>query len=282
MSAESDGRVAAARFRRDHRLGAQALGDLVSLVEQTTGIDVAVLDAGPDEHGLTVRDPLRNAVFIGVARTDRPMRQRSSLAHELAHVLFEDWSDAAEGTWSERRPEEVRADAFARHLLIPTEGLRGFLGDHGPEDMDLALLSQVTQRFLVSSPIAVIALEQAGYITEAVKAEWRSVATPWLAARFGWIDQYRALQAESDRRRAPQRLLARAINGYLEHVVSAQALATLRGVDVATVATELREAGIEAGEPPRTWTDSTDLPDVDIGLSGLDDAAGESSPAPTR
>ncbi|OAA18351.1 protein of unknown function (DUF955) [Frankia sp. EI5c] len=189
--------------------GLEALGHLVSLVEQTTGIDVAVLDAGPDEHGLTVRDPLRNSVFIGVARTDRPMRQRSTLAHELAHVLFEDWSPAAEGTWSERRPEEVRADAFARHLLIPVEGLREFLGDRGPQDMDLALLSQVTQRFLVSTPIAAIALEQAGYITEAVKAQWRAVATPWLAARFGWIDQYRALQAESDRRRAPQRLLAR-------------------------------------------------------------------------
>ncbi|KLL09639.1 ImmA/IrrE family metallo-endopeptidase [Protofrankia coriariae] len=282
MSAESDGRDAAAQFRRDHRLGAQALGDLVSLVEQTTGIDVAVLDAGPDEHGLTVRDPVRNSVFIGVARTDRPMRQRSSLAHELAHVLFEDWSEAPEETWSERRPAEVRADAFARHLLIPAEGLRGFLGDRGPEGMDLALLSQVTQRFLVSPPIAAIALEQAGYITEAVKVEWRAVATPWLAARFGWIDQYRALQAESDQRRAPQRLLARAINGYLEHVVSAQALATLRGIEVATVETELREAGIEAGEPPRAWTDGADLPDVDIDLSGLDDAAGESSPAPTR
>jgi Zn-dependent peptidase ImmA (M78 family) len=62
------------------------------VIEQATGIDVAVLDVGPDEHGLTMRDPGRDAVFIGVARTRNPMRQRSTLAHELGHVLFEDWA----------------------------------------------------------------------------------------------------------------------------------------------------------------------------------------------
>jgi hypothetical protein len=63
------------------------------------------------------------------------------------------------------------------------------------------------------------------------------VTAPALAARFGWLDQYRALQAGSGRRRAPQRLLARAIQGYLENgerrtenVVSLQT-ATLRGLD---------------------------------------------------
>jgi Zn-dependent peptidase ImmA (M78 family) len=197
----------------------------------------------------------------------------------LAHVLFEDWVDQGEGSFGERRPQEVRADAFARHLLISAAGLREFLGGRGRNDVGLALLSQVVQRFLVSPAIAAIALEQAGYVTEAVKAEWMAVTTPRLASRFGWIDQYRALQAESNRRRAPQRLLARAINGYLEHVVSAQTLATLRGVDVATVETELRAAGIEPGQPPVAWTDSADLPDADVDLNGLDDLTGEYSGA---
>jgi hypothetical protein len=61
------------------------------------------------------------------------------------------------------------------------------------------------------------------------------VTTPGLAARFGWSDQYRALQAGSDRRRAPQGLLTRAIRGYLENVVSLQTLATLRGMDAVKV-----------------------------------------------
>ena len=61
--------------------------------------------------------------------------------------------------------------------------------------------------------MATIALHQAGYIDAAMKAEWMVLSTPRLAVRFGWSDQYDALQADSDRRRAPQQLLARAIRG---------------------------------------------------------------------
>ncbi|WP_045878174.1 ImmA/IrrE family metallo-endopeptidase [Pseudofrankia sp. DC12] len=279
MTPEAEGGDAAARFRHDHRLGAQPLGDLVAIVEQTTGIDVAVLDVGKDEHGLTMRDPVRDSVFIGVARTIQPMRQRSTLAHELAHVLFADWGDLPEGPWSERRPEEVRADAFARHLLVPVEGLSEFLGDRGPGDLSLVLLSQVVQRFLVSPVMATIALRQAGYISGATKSNWMAVTTPPLASRFGWIDQYRALQDESNRRRAPQRLLARAIVGYQEGVVSVQTLATLRGVDAAIVEAELRDAGIEPGESISACSDGSDLPEADVDLTELDDLADRSSEA---
>jgi hypothetical protein len=88
------------------------------------------------------------------------------------------------------------------------------------------------QRFLVSPQIAAIALHEAGYISEATKRDWMMPRTPQLAARFGWADQYQVLQASSDRRRAPQRLLARAIAGYAEGVLPAQAIATLRGISV--------------------------------------------------
>jgi Zn-dependent peptidase ImmA (M78 family) len=228
LTAETEGRASAAQFRRDHHLGVQPLGDLVAVIEQATGIDVAVLDVGPDEHGLTMRDPVRGTVYIGVARTRNPMRQRSTLAHELGHVLFEDWADSDAGDWSDRNPAEIRADAFARHLLVPVEGLRDFTGERSPAGE--SVLSAVVQRFLVSPQIAAIALGQAGYIDEAVKREWMTLSTPQLAARFGWTDQYQVLQATSDQRRAPQRLLARAITGYVEGVLPLQAIAPLRGI----------------------------------------------------
>src|SRR5258708_21343972 len=204
-----DGSASAAGFRRDHHLGVQPLGDLLEVIEHATGIDVAVLDVGPDEHGLTMRDPARGTVFIGVARTRNPMRQRSTLAHELGHVLFDDWVDSDGGDWSRRSPAEIRADAFARHLLVPLEGLREFI--KAPSPVGLIALSAVVQRYLVSPQIAAIALRQAGYIDEAAKQEWMALSAPQLAARFGWTDQYQLLQASSDRRRAPQRFLARAI-----------------------------------------------------------------------
>ncbi len=264
MNAETEARTAAAQFRQKHHLGVQPLGDLVAIIEQATRIDVAVLDVGPDEHGLTMRDPARDAVFIGVARTRNPMRQRSTLAHELGHVLFEDWADSGTGDWSDRGHTEIRADTFARHLLVPTEGLREFLEDR--EFVTQSTLSAVVQRFLVSPQIATIALHQANYINDDIKREWMALTAPQLAARFGWSDQYRALQADSDQRRAPQQLLARAIKGYAEAVLSAQAVATLRGITLEAAEADLREAGVVPAERAVAWADPTELSDVHVDL----------------
>ncbi len=248
----------------------QPLGDLAEVIEQATGIDVAVLDVGPDEHGLTMRDPARGTVFIGVARTRNPMRQRSTLAHELGHALFEDWVDNDRGgDWSDRSPAEIRADAFARHLLVPARGLREFIT--AGSTIGLSALSAVVQRFLVSPQIAAIALRQAGYLDEATKQEWMTLSARQLAARFGWTDQYQALQASSDRRRAPQRLLARAITGYVEGVLPAQAIATLRGISLETLVEELGEAGVTPAERPIAWADPAELPDVHVDLAALDE-----------
>ena len=269
MNAEAEGRIAALRFREEHGLGLQPMGDLIAVIEQVTGIDVAVLEAGPDEHGMTMRDPRRGTVFIGVGRTQNPMRQRSTLAHELGHVLFEDWADNDAGNWSARTHEEIRADAFARHLLVPVDGLREFLGSR--ERVTQSTLSAVVQRFLVSSAMAAIALQQAGYIDVATKQEWMGLSALQLAVRYGWSDQYRALQADSDQRRAPQRLLARAIKGYAEGVIPAQAIATLRGIRLEAAEAELREAGVVPAERLVMWADPTELPDVQVDLAALDE-----------
>jgi hypothetical protein len=104
-----------------------------------------------------------------------------------------------------------------------------------------------------------IALRDAGYIDETTRQFWREITTLGLAARYGWADQYQALSAQSQQRRAPQRLLARAIDGYLAHVVSVQTIATLRGMSAADVEAELRAAGIEPAEQPIAWAHPADL-----------------------
>ncbi|MEX5249599.1 UNVERIFIED_CONTAM: ImmA/IrrE family metallo-endopeptidase [Kocuria sp. CPCC 205295] len=267
MSAEQEGRQKAEEFRRTHGLGCQPLGDLVALIEQTTGHDVAVLDAGADEHGLTMHDPERDVTFIGVARTRRPMRQRSTLAHELAHALFADWADSAD--LSVRSPEEIRADSFARHLLLPAEGLREMLGE--PRALAAQDLSRVVQRFLVSPALAAIALHGSGYIDATTKTEWMSRSTPQLATLFGWRDQYQSLQADADRPRPPQRLLARAVAGYEEGAVPLQTLASLRSLSMETIELELREAGITPLEPAPPQLAAADLPPVSVDLSDIDE-----------
>ena len=89
-----------------------------------------------------------------------------------------------------------------------------------------------------------------------------------------WTDQYQLLQASSDRRRAPQRLLARAITGYVEGVLSAQAIATLRGMSLEAVIEELEEAGVTPVERPIAWADPAELPDVHVDLAALDEDLG--------
>ncbi len=265
---EQQAKAAADKFRKEHGLGIQPLGDLVALIEQTTGYDVAVLESGSDEHGLTMRDPVRQRAFIGVARTCHPMRQRSTLAHELAHLIFNDQAEEL----GARSPEEIRADAFARHLLIPLEGIRDFLGHRAViGNSTLSELSDVVQRFLVSPAIAAIVMRDARAVTPTVASAWMRISTPDLALRFGWSDFYASLQEESNRLRAPQGLVSRAIAGYAAGVVSAQTIATLRGVPAERVEKELSSIGIVPRVLNTSEFEIDDLPDVEIDLSGLGD-----------
>lgn len=266
-SSEQQAKHAASDFRRTHRLGVQPLGDLVALIEQATGYDVAILDAEADEHGLTMRDPDRNAVFIGVARSRNPMRQRSTLAHELGHVIFDDWDGATE--LAKRSPQEIRADAFARHLLIPIEGVRDFLGARST--VSEAELAAVVQRFLVSPAMAAIALRDAGFIGPSEASHWSELTSRQLAVRFGWSDHYASLQEDSHRPRSPQTLVARAFEGYREGVVSAQAIATLRSVNLETALKELEEAGVIPLRHDAVDLDVSELPKAGVDLTELED-----------
>jgi Zn-dependent peptidase ImmA (M78 family) len=271
VTAETEGKARAESFRTEYSLGFLPLGDLVSLIELTQHFDVAILDAGHDEHGMAMRDPTRGVVMVAAARTRNPMRQRSTLAHELGHVLFDDGAPPRAEGWADRSPQEIRADAFARHLLVPVQGVQAVLGDRRPAA--ISDLSMLVQRFQASPALVAIQMHRAGYLSSARKDEWIGLSTLTLAARFGWTDRYHALQNESDTRRAPQRLLARATAGYIANVISLQAIARLRGVDVAEVDTGFAEAGIVPDAAPAGWAEADDLlaPEVDFGnLDALD------------
>ncbi|MDO5724620.1 MAG: ImmA/IrrE family metallo-endopeptidase [Flaviflexus sp.] len=252
----------AAEFRDRHSLGTRPLpSDLVALIEETTGHDVAVVKVGNDGHGMTMRDPRSGKVFIVVAATRNVMRQRSTLGHELAHVLFEDWNHpgTANSNQTHRPPQEIRADAFARHLLIPQKGLLDFLGATKPP-LTTAAFSEVVRHFMVSPAIAAIALENAKLIDRVTKEHWRELSTPKLAGQFGWSDQYRALSASTNTPRSPRRLLARTIEGYREGVVSLEKLALLRAQSAEDTLRELESASITPDPVDDPTIDVSELP----------------------
>lgn len=267
LSNEKQAKKAALAFREEHNLGSQPLLDLITVIEQTVGIDVAVLDVPWDEHGLTMRDPQRSVTIIGIAQTSRPMRQRSTLAHELAHHIFRDSLDLVADR--QRPQEEIRADAFARHLLLPAEGLKEVLPKNEP--LTLQHLSDVVQRFQVSPQLAAIALRDAKYIDQTTVDDWKTYSTLQLATLHGWTDFYESLQADSNKTRAPQGLLKRTIVAYTEGVVSAQTVATVRNVPEDRVLKDFQEAGIAALELTPTDIPASSLPNVVVDLSALDD-----------
>lgn len=272
---EEEAQAAAQSFRERNNLGSHPLGDLITVIEQATGIDVAILNAGPDEHGLAARSRETGTTFIVVATTDHPVRQRSSLGHELAHVQFQDWMPERE--LEKRDPVEVRADAFSRHLLLPQAAIHNVF--KGRKNVVEAELSMLVQLFRVSPAIAAIALHQAGLIDAPQKNAWLRISTPQLAARHGWGDQYKAWQAESRQTRAPRRLLARAVNGYAEGVLSVQAIARLRDLPAEIVENELAESNIIPRTHGTTQDDPGGLPPVSVDLSFLDELDDPEGPA---
>ena len=69
--------------------------DMFELAHVVARVDVISMDASEAEHGLSMTDPATGKVVIAVATTTQPMRQRSSIAHELGHVLAGD----LDGAW---------------------------------------------------------------------------------------------------------------------------------------------------------------------------------------
>lgn len=287
MSAENEGRAAAEQYRRRHHLGSQALGDLVALIDLVEGIDVAVIKSPAyDSHGLTVRDPHTGTSMLIVVATPHATRLRSTIAHELAHHVFDDAADPNDDP-AERTHEEMRADAFARHLLLPLDALPTLLG---PPDQSRLITerdaSALVQRFAISPAMAAIQLRQARYISEQHKSELMALTAPRLATRFGWSNQYAIWQADAQAIRPPQRLLARANDGYTQGLVSVETIARLEDIDPGTAKAQLVEAGLVVAPPPveRVQIDDMAPPsaealaafDADFGDGAADDPANAS------
>lgn len=247
----------AMKIRRDHGLGTGPIADLHELIGLVApGVDVAILEMPEGMDGMVLTDPVREKSIIGVATTGVPERQRSSLGHELGHIVFADYEAGLRHDPSLRTPEETRADTFARHLLAPVEGVADFLEDLNAVRgaVNPRHVSSVVHHFQVSPAIAVIQMHSDGWITAEQKAEWRESAQS-LALRYGWIGDYRAMAAESNTPRPPQRLIENTTEGYIRNLVSVQGLAALSGVDPDLQLRELEEAGIRPETIEVAWAD---------------------------
>lgn len=241
MSNEKAGQKAAENFRREFDLGVEPIVNVARLIEQTVGIGVAYVDTPTPGHGMTMR--LGDRCMISVGCTAHPMRLRSTLAHELGHLRLSSVDRYLDhSNWDKRTPEEIQADAFARHLLVPLDAAK--MAEHNAE-ATTALLSDLVQRYMASPEIVAIQLREVKAIDQKTCREWSKLSSSHLASQFGWRAEYQALVAQTNARRAPQALLARAIEGYRWNLVTPATIARLDGKrDSRAVTTQLEDEGI--------------------------------------
>jgi Zn-dependent peptidase ImmA (M78 family) len=202
------------------------------------GVDVISMQAAEAEHGLSMADPATGRAVVAVATTPHPMRQRSSIAHELGHVLGGDLERPGSLTPGDRVPEEIRADAFARHLLLPLDSVRRRYSQR-EDEFSLADLSDLVQEFEVSPRLAAIQLRTLKLIDQGAYTNWSMLSATYLATSFGWLSQYRSLAADSTQPRAPQGLMTKAVEGYRRGVLGITELAIWYGQDAAELEQEL-------------------------------------------
>ncbi|MCI2418327.1 ImmA/IrrE family metallo-endopeptidase [Saccharopolyspora sp. K220] len=224
------------------------IGDLTEIVE-SIGVPVVVLPLPPNVHGMTVHDECgddwRSVVFV--SSHDPWTRQRYTLAHELAHVLFRD-----RRTFIIERGDEIdesdvqewRAECFAGRFLAPEAAVRNWWNAARQDVEERDALARFMLHFGLSRLAAVRTLRGSfpnrdfTHLTR----DPRRVADLMELAGLG--EQWRAAGADESEPAASPWLLSMSLDAYRDRLVSAEVVADVLGdPDVTAVERDLVEQG---------------------------------------
>jgi hypothetical protein len=141
-----------------------------------------------------------------------PGRRRFTVVHELAHALFHSDHERYVLSFAAKNPRERFADTFAGEFLMPTEGVRRVMEEHGfgPRITDAADVIHLQRFFKVSYATALVRLRQARYLRPALYEEFKSVRPVQFARALGYEPDPEEFQQDADQwrlRRYPPRFL---------------------------------------------------------------------------
>lgn len=180
----------AAEVREHFGLGTGALPDLGAFLGLhgvlVHRFPLGPLTTGQGVAGAWVDHPrLGPAVLVNSELT--PGRQLFGLAHEFAHVLFDDREPSGLCLVDDRSESERFADVFAAHFLVPAASLRAALVAL-PEGRlrEAAEVLAVQRLFRVGYATLLLRLREEELVTAAEFAQWRSLNPARLADAFGW------------------------------------------------------------------------------------------------
>lgn len=187
---DDDARRKAEEVRSYLRLGLGPVADMDTVAE-LLGITVFRSALGKDLaetiSGAFFSHPeIGFSVLVNLEMT--PGRRRFTLAHEIAHALFHSQGERFVLSHPGGGPGEHFADVFAGEFLMPTEGVRRFMEEHGfgPRISDPADAVHLQRYFNVSFPTTLVRLRNANLIDRERFEEFKDVRPVLLAQALGY------------------------------------------------------------------------------------------------
>jgi len=225
-------RMAASYVARiDQPLGRLSTSQLMTAVERQFGVVVQVAELPAGTDGLSYEDD--DARIIVLAPTDQPLRQRFTLAHEVAHIAF---GDARQGVleermWETKTKEEKRANSFAAAFLAPAHEIKNVLGGRAAEDVFPSLV----ERFQLSPDAMAWRLLNEKFIDDHTCEQLRGGSARSVYMKLGKPAEYVELSTTSQEPRPAWPIVNAYVDAYRSGDITAKPVAKLLGWGVKDV-----------------------------------------------
>ena len=212
----------------------QVRADPATVIEQGLGINVLIEAFGEGFDGLACATSSFRLIIVN-SRIPWS-RQRFTLFHECGHILAGD--DAGGNVCADGdvmgapgRVEEMRANSFAAAALMPESDVRQRAGEYVSEETFAALVGY----YRVSPDALAWRLKALGLIDPRRRAELGAMPVQEAALLGGWREEYANLTRNQNRPRPPVALAERAVDAFVNGIISARPLAALLRVDSSTL-----------------------------------------------
>jgi Zn-dependent peptidase ImmA (M78 family)/transcriptional regulator with XRE-family HTH domain len=259
-AAIDQGRRLAGQVRRALRLGDGPIVRLPELLEERFRLDVDFSPLPEAVDGLCVTVSDRTLILVGSSKPSS--RQRFTLAHELAHYLVDDLDPlyVDERGARARSVAEMRANAFAAHLLMPEPGVRAAVegvADNAERAVRVAL------SFGTSVSAAAYQLGNLRLLQEAERDRLVDAGAKPLLLRFALPSDWQQDESGRGRVRPPGRLYARATLAFRQGLIGLEPLVELlRHPDADQLRQELDDAGLTPDVAALTAADPDALDEI--------------------
>jgi len=239
FDSNDDARRKAEEVRAHLRLGIGPVGDVDAICE-LLGVTVFRTALGSDldaaVSGAFLKHPVVGfSILVNLDMT--PGRRRFTMAHELGHALLHSDQETFVISGPRTDGRERFANAFAGELLMPTEGMRRAMEEHGigPRIDRPADVVHLQRYFRVSYATALVRLRQARLLTASDFEAFQQIRPVLFAEQLGYEpseEEYEQDVARWRIRRFPSKFLSLLRLAIERETISISTAAGLTGLTV--------------------------------------------------